>query len=101
MNGPSPTPRHEAAHSCGNGHLGCVSPRHLSWKTHKENMADKVQHGTLSRGERIRNSKLTESAVRSMKQSGFADIKGLAKTYGVCRQTIEAVKHGITWSWVS
>lgn len=29
---------YEAAHSCGNGHHGCCNPRHLSWKTHSENM---------------------------------------------------------------
>lgn len=47
--GAPPTPRHEAAHSCGNGHLGCVNPRHLCWKTHTENEADKLIHGTRRR----------------------------------------------------
>ena len=45
-NGPAPTPQHQAAHSCGNGHLGCVSRKHLSWKTQAENEADKIAHGT-------------------------------------------------------
>lgn len=36
----------EVAHECGNGHLGCVSPLHVRWKTHAENMADKARHGT-------------------------------------------------------
>lgn len=49
-NGPPPTPKHEAAHSCGNGHLACATKRHLSWKTRTENMADKVMHGTSMRG---------------------------------------------------
>lgn len=31
--GPAPSPLHEAAHSCGRGHEGCVNPQHLSWKT--------------------------------------------------------------------
>jgi hypothetical protein len=31
-NGPPPTPKHEAAHSCGKGKEGCVTKRHLSWK---------------------------------------------------------------------
>ena len=47
--GPPPTPKHDAAHSCGKGHEGCVTKRHLSWKTHKENMADAIEHGTLGR----------------------------------------------------
>ncbi len=31
--GPPPTDKHQATHSCGNGHLGCVNPNHLEWKT--------------------------------------------------------------------
>ena len=52
-NGPAPTPKHEAAHSCGNGHLGCCTKRHLSWETHAENMADKIRHGTGGQFRRI------------------------------------------------
>lgn len=39
-----------AAHSCGNGHNGCVNPKHLSWATTKENTLDYVVHraGALS-----------------------------------------------------
>ncbi|MCZ0964602.1 hypothetical protein, partial [Paracoccus benzoatiresistens] len=40
--GEPPTAKHESAHSCGKGHLGCVHPGHLSWKTRKENRADLV-----------------------------------------------------------
>lgn len=40
VHGEPPTPMHEAAHSCNNGHLGCVSHRHLSWKTPAENQLD-------------------------------------------------------------
>jgi hypothetical protein len=32
--------RNDSAHSCGNGHLGCINPRHLRWLTHKENLAE-------------------------------------------------------------
>lgn len=35
--GDPPTPGHHAAHSCGNGHGGCVHPKHLSWKTPTQN----------------------------------------------------------------
>lgn len=44
--GDAPTPEHEAAHSCGRGKFGCVSPRHLSWKTRSENQFDSIRHGT-------------------------------------------------------
>jgi hypothetical protein len=44
--GEPPTPEHQAAHSCGNGHLGCANPKHLSWKTASENLMDCAAHGT-------------------------------------------------------
>lgn len=44
--GPPPTGQHHAAHSCGNGHIACVTKRHLSWKTPKANNDDKLLHGT-------------------------------------------------------
>lgn len=47
--GAPPTPKHQAAHSCGKGHLGCCNPRHLSWKTNSENQLDRRAHGTNKR----------------------------------------------------
>lgn len=46
VHGPAPTSKHEAAHSCGRGHTGCVNPRHLSWKTRTANLLDRRTHGT-------------------------------------------------------
>jgi len=46
VNGPPPTPAHEAAHSCGKGHEGCCTKRHLRWATRTENQAERVAHGT-------------------------------------------------------
>lgn len=40
------TSKHQAAHTCGRGHDGCVAPAHLEWKTPKENAADRIAHGT-------------------------------------------------------
>ncbi|WP_435658128.1 HNH endonuclease [Brucella pituitosa] len=39
-----------AAHSCGNGHLGCVNPKHLRWATYKENSQDMISHGRARNG---------------------------------------------------
>jgi hypothetical protein len=39
-----PPRKHEAAHTCGNGHLGCVNPLHLKWKTHADNQRDILVH---------------------------------------------------------
>ena len=45
VNGPPPSSDHESAHSCGNGHLGCIAADHLRWATHTENMEDMFLHG--------------------------------------------------------
>ena len=41
-------PTHEAAHSCGKGHKGCIDPQHLWWATSVENHADKIEHGMIA-----------------------------------------------------
>lgn len=46
VHGPKPTPRHEVCHSCGNGHKGCVNPKHMRWGTRKDNVQDAIIHGT-------------------------------------------------------
>ncbi len=48
--GEPPTAEHAAAHNCGKGHEGCVTPSHLRWATVIENHADKRIHGTIRYG---------------------------------------------------
>lgn len=43
--GDPPTNKHQAAHSCGKGHDGCYSSKHLSWKTNSENQIERRLHG--------------------------------------------------------
>jgi hypothetical protein len=59
----------QAAHSCGNGHLGCTNPRHLRWATASENCADQIEHGTDSRGSRHGQARLTESDVIEIREA--------------------------------
>jgi len=33
-----------AHHSCGNGHLGCVNPKHLYWGDASQNAKDAAKH---------------------------------------------------------
>jgi hypothetical protein len=35
---------YHATHSCGNGHLPCINPHHLSWKTPFQNRQDAKWH---------------------------------------------------------
>lgn len=99
--GPPPTPEHQAAHSCGNGHLGCVTKGHLSWKTPVENQADRLIHGTDGRGERHSQAKLTEDNVREIiSQRGKGTCAEIAMRYNVSRKTISDIHNGKTWSWL-
>jgi hypothetical protein len=99
--GPKPALKHEATHSCGNGNLGCVTKGHLVWKTHTENMADKLIHGTHNRGERHGMSKLTENEVREiMSLKDKETKKHISKMFGVSMSNISAIHRGVSWSWV-
>jgi|GEM_PF-1937551 len=95
-----PTPKHQAAHSCGNGHLGCVNPRHLRWATKAENADDKMDHGTLLRGEQHGSSKLSEADVREIiaRRSTGEMCKLIAKDFGITRQHVSALFTGRRWS---
>ena len=99
--GPPPAQKHDAAHSCGNGHNGCVTKRHLSWKTRAGNVADMVLHGNSMRGARNWNTKLTEEQVLEIRGlRGKATQVDLAKRFGVARQSISAIHKGLHWGWL-
>lgn len=99
--GEPPTREHQSAHSCGNGHLGCVNPRHLRWATVKENMADCVEHGTVPQGERNGHAKLTEDDVREIKRlRGIVTQRELAKRFGVGHANIAQIQRGFSWKHV-
>lgn len=99
FHGKPPTRYHQAAHSCGKGHLGCISPWHLSWKTPKENCADTLYvHKTASVGSRRPNAKLTEEKVLRIRAIGHKFTHGvLAEKFGVSRQGISKVLAGLIW----
>jgi len=84
-NGEAPSDAHVAAHSCGNGHGGCVHPKHLSWKTQAENEADKKLHGNAGGG-RGNRTKITAAQVAEMRASkGIITAAELGKRFGLTR----------------
>lgn len=99
--GERPSAKHEVAHECGKGHEGCVSKGHLSWKTHVENEADKLVHGTINRGSRNGQAKLSETDVAEIIAArGSASQYALAKKFGVSQPMICAIHTGKRWSWL-
>ncbi len=93
VHGPAPSPAHETAHSCGKGHNGCVSPKHLSWKTHSENQIERRRHGTQNKG---RGWKLTPDDVAAIRASAEKP-KDLAARYGVGENNIRQILWRKTW----
>lgn len=99
--GEPPTQKHQAAHSCGKGHEGCVNPRHLSWKTRKENEADKIGHGTRRFGESHPQAKLTTEKVieiRALRKTHTA--QSLADMFQVSKGSIDDICVGKNWAHV-
>ncbi|WGG61875.1 HNH endonuclease [Brucella intermedia] len=101
VNGPAPSNIYEAAHSCGNGHLGCLNPTHLRWATRSENIEDKIEHGTSQHGENNAKAKLTEADVRTIRRMlPSHSNKEIAELYGVTNSAIWHIRIGSTWSWL-
>ena len=100
--GPAPSSDSHAAHSCGNGHLGCINWRHLRWATPVENMADRIVHGTSNRGSRHGISKLKESdipEIRRQIEKGRPQ-KEVAQDFGVSQSEISDINRGRVWGWL-
>lgn len=97
--GHPPTDKHLAAHSCNNGHLGCVNPKHLRWATPKENSADMVLAGHAQTGSKCPHSKLTLEKVREIRKrrKEGETTKVLSSVYGVSENAIREVHRGATW----
>lgn len=99
--GESPTPMHQAAHSCGKGDKGCVNPQHLRWATPAENNADKAAHGTVLRGEDNPVATLTEVDVRAIRAlSGRISQDKIGQMFGVTQGTVHCVMTRKTWGHV-
>lgn len=99
--GSAPTPRHEAAHSCGQGHLGCVSPLHLRWATTLENQADMLRHGTRAKGERVGSAKLTARDVRDIRAlSGRLLQREIAERFGISAPHVSKLLNKKKWNWL-
>lgn len=95
VNGPPPTPQHEAAHSCGRGKFGCVDPRHLSWKTISENAMDCREHGTQARNKRGNRGHLTDKDAEEIKSlKGYLTQAEIARMFNTSEPTVRDITSG-------
>lgn len=94
--GQPPTPSHQAAHSCGNGFLGCVNPNHLRWATPLENAADKTAHGRDCPGEKNGNSRLKSEDVLAIFIAQGSQ-QSIAERFGISQFHVSRIKRGKKW----
>lgn len=94
----SPPEGNYAAHSCGRGHMGCCSPKHLRWASPTENSADTSAHGTLSKGEKHGAAKLTLAEVSTIRAlRGIETQRELAQRFGIAQSNVSLIQSGSTW----
>lgn len=100
-NGPPPVAGHQATHSCGNGHLACVSKRHLRWKSPAGNSSDMVEHGNSRRGEKHHQVVLSEETVKAIRSlQGELSQRELGEKFGVSQGAIWRIHNRKTWAWL-
>ena len=94
-NGPPPSPKSEAAHTCGNAHMQCINPNHLEWKTRKGNAQDRVKHGNHRDHLGMRHFRLTPAQVEEIRSlKGIESQYKMAERFGVSRCTISSIHCG-------
>jgi hypothetical protein len=88
VNGPRPSPDHDASHLCRNGRGGCVNGSHIIWETKREN--------------RLRNYKLTTDDVRAIHLAlARGELQSqIAAQYAVDQSAISHIKRGRIWGWI-
>lgn len=99
--GEPPTKKYEAAHSCGNGHIGCMNPQHLRWATKLENHHDKIAHGTRARGETVNGAKLNREQVLKIRslEGRFTQAK-IGQMFGIGQTQVGFIFKRKSWAWL-
>lgn len=98
--GSKPTPKHEGAHIDGNKLNVMLS--NLAWKTHIENCADKIRHGTAPRGEKNGGGgKLKADDVLAIRARVMLERPvDIAVEFGVTKEMIYSIRDRHSWKHV-
>lgn len=101
--GEAPTPTHVAAHGCGNGHLGCINPRHLRWAMPAENSQEMVAHGRSSRGRSMAKIPLNAKQILEIYRRAHAGENQyqIASEFGIAQTAVSSIKRGKNWGWLT
>lgn len=101
FNGKPPSPRHETAHSCGNGTKGCINGHHLRWATPQENTNDKFSHGTVRQGEKHWRTRLTEDDIKSIRSlAGTKGQREIGRWFGISQPQVSDIINRRYWRHV-
>lgn len=93
--GPAPSPKHVAAHSCNNGHKGCVNPQHISWKTPGQNLLDRRAAGTLTKKRWNKKGTLTDEQIaKIVSLKGKLNQREIAAMFGISYQHVSVIQNG-------
>jgi hypothetical protein len=98
VHGKPPSEGLHAAHSCGNGHLGCVNPQHLRWATPAENSKDMISHGRAGPG--TYGCRLSEAEVAAIRRDTRPH-RMVAEAYGVGNTTILDIRARRSWKHIA
>lgn len=96
VNGPPPEGKPMAAHDCGNGHRGCVHPKHVMWKSWKENAADRIRDGRQATGKRGHLTYNDAVAIREL--AGKLSQREIALKFNTTRSNVEHIIRGKTFN---
>lgn len=101
--GAAPKDKPLSVHSCGNGHQGCISPRHLRWASAKENSMDMIQHGRSGKGRSMAQTPLSQRQVLEIHKRANAgeSQKKIATEFGIGQTAVSHIKKGRNWGWLT
>lgn len=96
----TPEPGHEVCHNDGNRFNNAAS--NLRWASRKENMADKIGHGTALIGSQHPAAKLTDAMVHQMRadRASGLSMSQLSARFGVSRMTCSRIVNRKLWSHI-
>ena len=93
--GPRPSPQWDACHCDGSRRNNFLA--NLRWDTKKANQADRLIHGTDSRGSNCKTAKLAESQVLAIRLDERL-YEEIAKDFGIATVTVGRIKRQESWA---